>query len=186
MYTLPAIQDPNTGKSVVGSSAIAQYLDSTYPETPRVIPEGTEAFHEALQAAFDSVFMPTLAYLIMPIAYENVLNDASKVHFKAAREKVVGGDMAIWSPAESDTRAKQWVALEKAFGKIAGWLDAAGKQRQFFMRDRVSFADFILGARLIWMKRTLGKDSDEWRKVAGWHGGRWAKFLEALPQESLA
>ena len=91
--------------------------------------------------------------------------------------------MAIWAPAESDTRAKQWVALEKAFGKIAGWLDAAGKQGQFFMGDRLSFADFILGARLIWMKRTLGEDSDEWRKVAGWHGGRWAKFLEALPQE---
>ncbi|KAK0452716.1 uncharacterized protein EV420DRAFT_1630370 [Desarmillaria tabescens] len=42
-YTLPLLHDHSTGASVSESAAIARYLDKTYPETPVVIPAGTNA-----------------------------------------------------------------------------------------------------------------------------------------------
>ncbi|TFY64395.1 hypothetical protein EVG20_g5963 [Dentipellis fragilis] len=43
-YTLPVVQDPNTGAIVSDSFKIAQYLDKTYPDTIRLVPDGTAAF----------------------------------------------------------------------------------------------------------------------------------------------
>ena len=58
MYTLLAIFDPNTSTALADSDAITRYLDATYPDTPRVIPEGTEAFHAATAAALDAQLAP--------------------------------------------------------------------------------------------------------------------------------
>ncbi|KAF8979309.1 hypothetical protein BDQ17DRAFT_1215757, partial [Cyathus striatus] len=41
-YTLPAIHDEKTGIYKADTIPIAQYLDMTYPDTPAVIPSGTE------------------------------------------------------------------------------------------------------------------------------------------------
>ena len=62
-YTLPVIYDPST-KSVISDSAnIARYLDKAYPETPVLIPAGTDAFH----AAYDSALMQTLVVRMFPL-----------------------------------------------------------------------------------------------------------------------
>ncbi|KAF8440843.1 hypothetical protein L210DRAFT_3310987, partial [Boletus edulis BED1] len=42
-YTLPAIEDPNTGTFVVDSLAIATHLDETYPEMPKVLSPAARA-----------------------------------------------------------------------------------------------------------------------------------------------
>ena len=106
MYTLPAIHDPSTGTSVADSTAIARYLDATYPDTPRVIPEGTEAFREAFEVALAATLAPHVFYLLFPAVYGR-LNEASKPHFKAARESLLGGKLEEWSPLGSETREQQ-------------------------------------------------------------------------------
>ncbi|KAG9308897.1 hypothetical protein JVU11DRAFT_11357 [Chiua virens] len=45
-YTLPAIEDPNTGAVIVDSLAIATYLDETYPETPKLMSPAARALME--------------------------------------------------------------------------------------------------------------------------------------------
>ena len=66
--------------------------------------------------------------------------------------------------------------------KVARWIEADGKERKFFMGDTPCFADFILGAGLEAMKRVLGEDGEEWRRVTQWHGGRWGRLVAALEE----
>ena len=66
-YTVPAIYDPSTKTAVSDSVAIAQYLDATYPDTPRVIPEGTEAFQETVLVALRTVVGPHSGPLVMTL-----------------------------------------------------------------------------------------------------------------------
>jgi hypothetical protein len=54
-YTLPAIHDPNTGKTISDSFDIAQYLDVTYPERP-VLPLGTEGLQSAFIFAIEPIY----------------------------------------------------------------------------------------------------------------------------------
>ena len=179
MYTLPAIHDPYTGTFVADSTAIARYLDATYPDTPRVIPEGTEAFHETFEVALTATLAPHVFYLLFPAVYGR-LNAASKPHFKAARESLLGGKLEEWSPLGSETREQQWAKLEVGLGRVERWLTADGKERRFFMGDKPSFADFVFAARLVGLKRTTGEESAEWKKVEQWHGGRWVRLLESM------
>ncbi|KAG5633812.1 hypothetical protein H0H81_005112 [Sphagnurus paluster] len=53
---IPAIHDPNTNTTLAKSALIAEYLDSAYPDTPKLFPPGTRP----LQYAFIDVFMSHL------------------------------------------------------------------------------------------------------------------------------
>lgn len=180
MYTLPIIYDPSTKTAIGESTAIARYLDTTYPDTPRVIPEGTDAFQEATAWAIGTAIGVIGLRLYQPVVLER-LDGASKAYFKAARERTFGGVIEEWSPRGSAAREAHWKHLHNAFGQIAGWLDAgSGEERRFFMGDRASFADIVLAGRLLGMKRVFGEDSEDWKTIESWHGGRWVRQIEAF------
>ena len=182
MYTLPAIVDPKSSPprtALAGSLPIVLYLDRAYPDTPRLIPEGTAPLQAAFEAAFIKAVTPHMQMLIMPVGRER-LHDASKEYYRKARESEWGGKMGEWAPAGSEARARHWEGLEKAMGVVKGWLEVDGQERKFFMGDAPTFADMVVGARLMWMKTVLGEDSDEWKTVEKWHGGRWAQLLDDL------
>ena len=179
MYTLPALVDPSTGTALADSAAIARYLDAAYPATSRAFPPGTEAFHAAFQAALDAALAPHVFYIGVPAGYER-LSAVSRAHFKEARQRVLGGRMEDWNPVGSPERARNWAALETGLGKVAAWMAADGKERTFVMGDEPCYADFVIGARLMWLKRGFGEESEDWRRIEGWHGGKWARFLAAL------
>ncbi|KAI8976418.1 hypothetical protein BD414DRAFT_168303 [Trametes punicea] len=182
MYTLPALYDPSTDTALAGSLAIALYLDRTYPSTPPVVPAGTEVLHAAFEAAFIAAVSPHMQMLVMPVGRER-LHEASRAHYKHARESQWGERMEEWAPPGSEARDMHWGALEEAFGKVKGWLETEPESgRKFVMGDGPSFADFVLGARLMWMKKILGDESDEWNAVEKWHDGRWAQLLNDLDE----
>jgi glutathione S-transferase len=52
-YSLPVIQDPKTGKVISDSARIADYLDSTYPDTPKISPAGTHTLQKTFMVAYD-------------------------------------------------------------------------------------------------------------------------------------
>jgi glutathione S-transferase len=66
-YTLPTIYDPNTGRTVSDSVAIAKYLDEQYPER-RLFPDGTEhaqeEFANSAIAVVGSVRLALILWLI--------------------------------------------------------------------------------------------------------------------------
>ena len=73
------------------------------------------------------------------------------------------------------------VAAEEGLGKLARWLDANGEGAdELFMGDRICFADILVASTLVWAKVAFGEDSDEWKRISAWHGGKWKRVLDRL------
>ncbi|PSR72266.1 hypothetical protein PHLCEN_2v11858 [Hermanssonia centrifuga] len=64
-YTLPVIYDPSTNSVISDSVDIAKYLDETYPDTPKLLPAGTEAFQAMfLDSVWPSIGFPALKIFV--------------------------------------------------------------------------------------------------------------------------
>ncbi|RDX53365.1 hypothetical protein OH76DRAFT_1553479 [Lentinus brumalis] len=181
LYTLPVIYDPNTKSVVSDSAAITRYLDKTYPDTPRLIPEEADALITALEVARWAVFPEMDPRPIIIPAVFSILRPASQPYFRETREKRLG-KLEELAPRGSEKRAKHWEGMQKGLHKIAGWLEADGKEKLFFMGDKkgISYADFMLAGFFMWFKKCCGEDSQEWKDITSWDGGRWGRFMSAL------
>lgn len=116
----------------------------------------------------------------MPLVPQVATTTEDAEYYKNAREKQLGVPLDALSPLGSAVREQQWTALEAGLGKVAAWLDVGGRERQFFMGERVSHADFVLTALFIAVKRLVGEESQEWKRFMGWHESRWVELVDAL------
>lgn len=175
-YTVPLIYDPSTKVAVAESIAIAKYLDVTYPNTPQVFPPRTDALQAAFSLAApvacgDPLFMLTIARIWA------TLNVESQAYFRRTREERFGAKL------EDLYGEEQWVLLEEGFGKVDKWLQGNGPGKgDFVMGDKITYADFQLSAILMWARTVFGPDSEEWKTIAGWHGGKWKRWIEYFDQ----
>ncbi|KAF7365393.1 GST N-terminal domain-containing protein [Mycena venus] len=188
-YSLPVIEDPKTGAVISDSARIAEYLDATYPDTPKVVPEGTHVLQKTFMAAYDNATGPLISYIMPAIA--KILRPKSEEYFVRTREASFKKKLTdMWPTGEEHEKA--WKEVEAGFGKVDRWLNEpmnAGKP--FVMGDVVSFADFMIGGELIWCRCGFGEESDLWKDMMKWHGGRWAKLIDSLkkyegPLEDMA
>ncbi|KAF8994495.1 hypothetical protein BDQ17DRAFT_1366887 [Cyathus striatus] len=164
LYTLPAIYDDTTGVYLADSVPIAQYLDKTYPDTPVVVPAGTEAL---MQAFLDS-YMAT------------ILNPVSSVYFNETRPAYFNSNKSLQEIAPKDEDRVQALEtvkigmedIKKSYDKNGG--------KKFIMGDSPTFTDFVISAWLLGVKLVYGDDSHEWKEVSRWQGGRWTRLLEDI------
>ena len=175
-YALPSIFDTSTGARVSESHRIAEYLDKTYPDTPKVIPPGTEA----LQTTWIEAVMTSLGPLrqfSLPGTLNLIVDSESREYFHRSRTIMFGKDLKEMTPQGEawDVAIKE---LEKGFNAIDQWILKSGGP--YVMGDTPSFADFVLAGFLKWTKASVGKDSKEWQLITSWNEGRWAKRLEQL------
>ena len=175
-YTLPAIYDSSTNKYISDSIEIAKYLDETYPDTPKLIPQGTQAAIELFQTLFLQSVGNNLLSLV--IAQTNaVLNERSEEYFRRTREasyKVKLEEIAPTGPK----REQLWNSAKEGLGTIAGALNKNGNGKLYYFGDTLSYADVITVSFLYWVKVVLQKN-EEWRStVETWDSGRWGKLLE--------
>jgi len=146
-YTLPAIEDPNTGAFIMDSLAIAAYLDETYPETPSVLSPAVRAALEGTWGLFsfgsggapganpgagapqgDGVDLaPRLVFLIL--ASER-LNPVSKAYYHRTRSARLGErwtticDGCSASPEDRAERVKRGIeAIRETWRKITTLYD---------------------------------------------------------------
>ncbi|KAJ3561973.1 hypothetical protein NP233_g9861 [Leucocoprinus birnbaumii] len=174
-YTSPSIIDNETKTPVTDSYKITEYLDETYPDTPRVIPKGSEA----LQAAFYDHFwqlMGPIFPILLPTALD-ILNPVSAEYFDRTRSAYFGKPLKEMAP-QGDERKEVWKKVEKSFETLDGWLNKS--VGPFFMGNTITFADFTVAAMLQGIKVCMGENSQEWRDVMTWHNGRWKALLESL------
>ncbi|KAL1950704.1 hypothetical protein VTO73DRAFT_5828 [Trametes versicolor] len=179
-YTLPAIYDPNTKTALAESALIARYLDKTYPDTPRLIPEGTAALHAAFTQAFRAVLTKDLMPITIPATADH-LPPRSEAYFRATREVFFGGPLQELAPP-GPKREKHWAEVKKAFGTYAQWLHADGVDKPFILGDKIGYADVTIASFAVWIRIVLGEDSKEWTDLKTWDGGRWATYMDTFKQ----
>ncbi|KAH9832522.1 uncharacterized protein C8Q71DRAFT_776835 [Rhodofomes roseus] len=188
-YTLPAIYDPRTQKTIMDSYKIALYLDETYPDTPALLPPESRVFQTSFQHALGDV----LHTRVVPLLLHQIakpLNPRSRDYFIETREAFLGCKLEELSPPGSEKNAAQWVAMEKAFGVVASWIESAGDGRLLLSGGgpdgedgKVTHADTDLAGVLIAMRVLLGVDSKEWERIEGFDGGRWKRYLTCFKFE---
>ncbi|CCL98359.1 uncharacterized protein FIBRA_00354 [Fibroporia radiculosa] len=182
-YTLPAIYDPSTGRGIAESALIARYLDKTYPDTPRLIPAETDAFHAAFQEAFFHLIQSKMKIMSCPTAAQ--LNPPSEAFYRKTRETIFGKRLEEISP-EGTVRETQLKQLQEGFTKIAGWFSMDGNDKLFFMGNTISHADTSVAGWLMWIRQILGRDGPEWTAIQTWDGGRWARYMQYFEKYEVA
>ncbi|PPQ78421.1 hypothetical protein CVT24_001429 [Panaeolus cyanescens] len=173
MYTLPAIYDPSTKKAVSDSLTINMYLDAQYPDTPRVVAEGTKGLIKAFFTA-----IRTLDYASFPLTIETYLGlttAKSREYFRTTREKFLGARIEDMTPREPEKIAEVWAGVEKAFDTMDGWY---GGNTFIMGNDVPTHADFVVAGRLMLLQEFFREESQDWKRVAGLNDGRWGKLLK--------
>ncbi|KAK0457222.1 uncharacterized protein EV420DRAFT_1629886 [Desarmillaria tabescens] len=173
-YTLPLLHDSSTGAIISESAAIVEYLETTYPDTPTLIPRGTRALHAAFTAAFESQ-MKAIAPFSIP-AVNAMLNPRSEAFFRKTREESSGVSIEDMNPV-GERREKQLALLKHDLGKVDKWMTAGDT---FVMGETPTFADVTMCAWILFLRIVFGEDSPEWKDLSSWHGGRWGQLVESF------
>ncbi|KAH7919228.1 hypothetical protein BV22DRAFT_1051189 [Leucogyrophana mollusca] len=174
VYTVPVIQDPNTGAVITDSFAIAEYLDRTYPEKP-LFPHGTSTLIHVFDRAFLAAGRDSKLLVLVRMA--EILNPVSEEYFKRTREEGYGMKWEDFSP-EGPKRDADWESLKAAHNAMNGWYEKGGK---WIMGEAFSYADIIVACEILWYKRVFHED--EWVNYSTWNEGRWPKLLAAVQEE---
>jgi glutathione S-transferase len=178
MYTVPIIYDPSTKKVITDSLPIAEYLDTTYPSLPPLIPRGTKGLIRAFDHALKKE-LRIMAPFIIPQTI-NILPDVSKPYFRATREGFFGKKLEE-IPPKGEEREREWGKVKEMFNVFAGCYDHEEGEgtRNWIMGENASYPEFIISAALVWIMEILGEDSVEWKDIKEWNGGRWAKLRDS-------
>ncbi|KAG6908593.1 hypothetical protein DXG01_003996 [Tephrocybe rancida] len=174
-YSLPAIYDPNTSTPLSESALIAQYLDRAYPNTPKLFPPGSHAlqyaFIDALRSKLDFVRSFSLP------ASHAILNPVSQEYFRRTREIYFGATLEEVLP-KGETGVAEWAKVKAGFDVVNGWLELGKSDGPYLLGQEPGFADFVLAGYVIYLKKIWGVDSQQWKDISAWNGGRWAKLVQ--------
>ncbi|TCD63604.1 hypothetical protein EIP91_005183 [Steccherinum ochraceum] len=182
-YTLPVLYDPATKTAIADALPIADYLDRTYPNPRKVFPEDTRALHAAFfTAMFSLLEMQMYRLIVLP----GLVNAGPRAvdYYRWSKESLFGMTLEEITPTGGPLREGLWKEIESGWKQVAGWFDAAsggeiGERRKPFMGgEKPCYADFHIAARLICVKAIWGPQSEDWRRMSGLDGGRWANYLE--------
>lgn len=183
-YTLPVIHDPSTGAVISDSLKIALYLENTYPNTPSLFPGNSRAFQASfafatytnvIGALFHAVAIPT-AKSFTPVGSE---------YFLKTRVDNFGEAFKVSENPPPEQVAQVWKQLEGGLSLVSSWWDAGESNGPFITGESLTFGDTVIAGLLIWARVTFGEDSQEWKKIAGWNGGRWGRLLKALEKYEI-
>ena len=172
-YCLPIIHDPPTNTTIVDSFDIIQYLDKTYPDTPAIIPNELAPLCAAFLHAGQRSVEKQL-WNVVTAAVNDHLSERAQEYYRRTREASEGKKL------EDICTEKEWKEAEEGFGFIAKWLDKGGEGRELFLGDKISFPDLQVVGWLLWAKVSLGENSQGWKRICGWHGGRWKRVHDRL------
>jgi hypothetical protein len=71
-------------------------------------------------------------------------------------------------------------------GNINKWFEMNVGGGPFLMGDVLSCSDLVRAEETIWYRIFWGEDSEEWKDIMTWDGGRWNNILEMLKEYEIA
>lgn len=128
--------------------------------------------------SFDKWFIHNMIPAFGPlfvITTSEQLNPQSKEWYLRKFATILGTAPGV--PAEK--RPEVLARAKKRFDELGVTLDKNGPGAASIVSDTPSLADFLVAGFMFSLR--LGLLADEWEQVAGWHDGRWAKYLERWP-----
>lgn len=128
---------------------IALYLDSTYPDRPRLIPEGAAGEVWFIKHWSEAMLHPVLLRLIVADIHA-MLATEDQDYFRSTREKALGRRLEEASDDRGSDLAKLVAFLEPLRRAVAGQPFLAGRAP--------SFADYIPFGTLQWVRCVTSYD----------------------------
>ena len=102
-------------------------------------------------------------------------------YFRRTREERFGKKLEEVCPDEE--REKMWVDLEEGLRKVKGWFgvgEEGERERPFMGGNEPCYADIMIVARFLWARAVWGGDSEDWKRLMAFDGGRWERYLKSL------
>jgi glutathione S-transferase len=172
-YTLPMIYDPSTDAWIGDSFDIAVYLDRQYPDSGvRLFPPGSEGVHRVFNAHVDALFTRHVVLCFGGLPFNPETAEMTKAEF-CRRFKVDNYD-------DFNVKGEARVQIIQAFEADMDEFSKLWKfdESPFLEREKMSYADLIVGGWLAMMKECLIEE--EWERLCQWSGGRWGRLHKAM------
>ncbi|KAH6853234.1 hypothetical protein B0I37DRAFT_2439 [Chaetomium sp. MPI-CAGE-AT-0009] len=145
-YTIPTIRLPS-GTYIMDSRAIATAIDAAHPSPSVHLDSPILAELEALMPRL----MPTLAPEYLLNVPRVILGPASVPYWMETRKRFVGGVELEEFAAKAD-KGKMWADAEVLLREATALLKRGGNEGPFFMGGEVSYADFVWGGFLVFVR----------------------------------
>ena len=173
-YTVPIIHDSTTGRVVSDSFKIAEYLDETYPDTPRIIPAGTRMLQLSFCTSVYANVVPILP-IIRPLTAANF---GLPPDVEEMLKKVYGED-ATKVALTVEEQEEAWKKTVHGFKLMAqGFENGTQDDSAFVMGGaNLTYADMFTSGFLWWMKLVFG-NTQRWKDVASLGDGKLGRLLE--------
>lgn len=160
-FTLPTID--HDGKTIMDSLKIALYLDETFPDTPRLIPEGMLPLYRGFQTYTSTCITAHIFPLLLPRVID-FLDDRGSEYFRRTREEV-------WGPiSESINQDKATVdeCWEKATPalKVVNQMLADNPGGPYMLGEQRTYFDMHIVSFLEWWKQSGEEFYERATKIA--------------------
>ncbi|KZT03253.1 uncharacterized protein LAESUDRAFT_729286 [Laetiporus sulphureus 93-53] len=180
-YTVPAILDEAEGSSPLAlsdSSHIAMHLDKTYPE-PSIFPGGCHREQMRYAAAIHKHVMLPMLHMVVPSTVD-ILEGRDLDYYLATREGFLGIALEDMFPPHKQQAV--WDGILRGLDELAALIDSSRDHRagpwMFSPVENPSYADFVLGAMLIWFRRAGPRGC--WDRICRRNDGKWEHLLQIL------
>ena len=170
-----------TGVYLSDSWSIAEYLEKQYPDTPSLFPNNTKGLQAALTDGHHASLANVWAFAIP--ATHAILNPESEKYFRRTREMTFGVKMEEITP-KGERAVEEWAKFKANLDKVDTWFTKTDDKGPFILGDTISWTDLNVASWTTWWRAVWGEDSEEWKDVASWNGGRWNDLLVALEKYS--
>lgn len=205
-YTLPVLQDPNTGKVIGDSFDIADYLESTYPDsggclfpsdstgtgldyespnkdTPFYAPltsnrETKWSAYAKFNVHVDATFSANIGLLGQFLPFHPKTAEEAKALFAKRAHLNSWDDLCF----EGEVREQIKAGMKEGLRTLAECF-MVHPNGPYLEGEKANYADLIVGGWLNMISLTMPED--EWKEFRTWYGGAFARLHDAMQKDYM-
>ncbi|OAL36631.1 hypothetical protein AYO20_03963 [Fonsecaea nubica] len=143
-YTVPAIHHVSSNTSMMESGAIAQFLESTYPDPP--VPLTSELGRE-IETQARAVAGKVFRASILPREV-HILSPRGQEYFRRTREAPLGDHRRLEDLLDEAKEDESWAAVDDGMRAVGELMRTNRADGPFVLGARPSYTDFFIAGSL--------------------------------------